>query len=568
MIAARIYSPTPAPPGPGIVPEERWRPARIIPLAAGYFLIGLLAAFLLFTRLGERLLWGDEAETAVLAVNITKYGLPLNTDGRNTVTLLGPEVDANASHLWTWSPWLDEYLAAGAFAILGRSALAARLPFAAAGLAAVILLALLVFFVYRRHGPALAAMALLASSELFILEARQCRYYAIVVLAQIWLLFGVYRVMGGSRRHAVLHIAAPLLVQFYCNYITVGGNLLALAALFAVSRRRPAITRPLLRSLAAFFLLACPWLLYARPWKQAEAIAPDLTWQKIFYYVSEIHFHIMPLAIFAIPVLAVMFGRRARDGNHGGGTRRAESGKPTARAGASGGRNRSKPPAPEEDQRVRQAWKRFLVFCIPAHLLFLFFAPGPFQRYLTPLIPVLIILGVFVLTEHVRRAWLRYPILGLLCCTNYIQAATAFPVRGVHAASWTLPRMVRGLASPYADRSAVVAEYLRKAANPDDTVFVFDPEFPLIFHAALRIIDGRFSGGRLPDPLPVWIFAESATGVVPMQPLELPEYLAPLYEPVRIEVPDSRRGGGVPDPDSFEYFTAGTRTAFLLYHKK
>lgn len=50
-----------------------------------------------------------------------------------------------------------------------------------------------------------------------------------------------------------------------------------------------------------------------------------------------------------------------------------------------------------------------------------------------------------------------------------------------------------------------------------------------------------------------------------MDPLQLPEGIAAHYEPISIEVHDSRRGGSAPDPDSYEYFTTQKRTQFILY---
>lgn len=47
---------------------------RIYAIGSVYALILLAVAFVVFSRLGDRALWGDEAETTTLAVNITKYG--------------------------------------------------------------------------------------------------------------------------------------------------------------------------------------------------------------------------------------------------------------------------------------------------------------------------------------------------------------------------------------------------------------------------------------------------------------------------------------------------------------
>jgi predicted membrane-bound mannosyltransferase len=89
----------------------------------------LFAGFALFSNLGDRMLWGDEAETALLGVNITKFGVPKATDGKNYVTLFGAGRDTNKDDIWVWSPWLDKYLAAASFTLFGKTTATARLPF-------------------------------------------------------------------------------------------------------------------------------------------------------------------------------------------------------------------------------------------------------------------------------------------------------------------------------------------------------------------------------------------------------------------------------------------------------
>ncbi len=63
-------------------------------LAAGYLALLLLAAFGLFSNLDDRLLWGDEAETAVLAVNI----MPAAHPPVRWFIASAASVDAGASH--------------------------------------------------------------------------------------------------------------------------------------------------------------------------------------------------------------------------------------------------------------------------------------------------------------------------------------------------------------------------------------------------------------------------------------------------------------------------------------
>ena len=54
-----------------------------------YFFLAIPVVFLFLGNLSDRYLWGDEAETAMLAKNITRYGVPKVYDGKNTVTLYG-----------------------------------------------------------------------------------------------------------------------------------------------------------------------------------------------------------------------------------------------------------------------------------------------------------------------------------------------------------------------------------------------------------------------------------------------------------------------------------------------
>ncbi|MCH2487412.1 MAG: hypothetical protein MK010_06690, partial [Erythrobacter sp.] len=99
-------------------------------LRAAYAALFALAAFGSLANLDGRKLWGDEAETALLAISITHHGVPRVLDGHHRIANLPNGRDANADGLWTWSPWLDEYVTAGSFALLGPSTTAARLPFA------------------------------------------------------------------------------------------------------------------------------------------------------------------------------------------------------------------------------------------------------------------------------------------------------------------------------------------------------------------------------------------------------------------------------------------------------
>jgi len=102
-----------------------------------------LAAWPLFDRLGAAPLWEDEADTVMLARNILRSGLPTAWDGLTfTDNDFGPRIAPRlfgADFVMVGTPRLPYDLAAASMAVFGESPAAARLPFAADGLATVLL---------------------------------------------------------------------------------------------------------------------------------------------------------------------------------------------------------------------------------------------------------------------------------------------------------------------------------------------------------------------------------------------------------------------------------------------
>lgn len=167
---------------------------------AGIFaVIGIL----LFWRLGDVYLWQDEANTAVLAVRMLKYGKPLAYDGVNLLTndnfgaenreTIGERTgnakagveyivrrgDLKADTAWIYHPWGQFLVAAGSIYLLGQTTVAARIPFALAGLATVFLLYRLARSATGDRRVALLSIAFLGMNAYWILHSRQSRYYAL-----------------------------------------------------------------------------------------------------------------------------------------------------------------------------------------------------------------------------------------------------------------------------------------------------------------------------------------------------------------------------------------------------
>ena len=212
-----------------------------------------LAAVLLFWGLADRYLWQDEAATAILAQRMLKFGRPMAYDGVNLVTLdmrsnddeaivaertRDPKIAVDyytrrgnfkSDTTWKWQPWGLFLAPALSFRLLGPTTLAARIPFALAGLATVLLL----FRLVRRYCDSLLmagiAALLLTLNAYWILHARQCRYYSLSSLFLVLTLLGYARWQWNGRGGAAAFIAASW-CWFQVDYGTVWP---ILAVLFA-----------------------------------------------------------------------------------------------------------------------------------------------------------------------------------------------------------------------------------------------------------------------------------------------------------------------------------------------
>jgi hypothetical protein len=282
---------------------------RFLPLA----LLALGGALLLW-NLGRPALWQDEAETALRAEAILETGLPRTTLGGVLVTTqasLAPH-EGNASGVWTWNTWLPAYLVAASFLILGRTAFAARLPFALAGMLAL-WLAWRLFedgekdeFADRRPWAPEAALALLALSPAFLLFCRQSRYYALVALGTVLVLRSWRRLLE-KKPWGALATALSLQFLLHASYAFFAVACVALALDAAL--RLDECPRASRFWNAAFLTaaLAAPALWYFRVWDRPGnhlyGVGESLEFLKSF---------LLWLAAFAAPLALVgaAFARR------------------------------------------------------------------------------------------------------------------------------------------------------------------------------------------------------------------------------------------------------------------
>jgi hypothetical protein len=550
---------------------------RVIGIACVYLLLGAAGFFLAFCNLDGRFFWSDEAENAVLARNIVKFGVPKLDDGVNHISLHGDQFDARAG-VWTWSPWLPEYVTAASFAVFGETTWAGRAPFALIGWLTVAALGGAAWKIYRSHRITLAAILLLGTSEVFLLHIRQCRYYSITVFAEVLLLYGVYRMLwlaggvslgfgastltpalspgrGGILARLLANgdtspnepsakpisgpwfVLAGLVLQFFCNYTIAAANLPLLLVLgWKLFRQKKSSVRPLVVVLVILFLLAAPWLLFSEVWRQGAAEPHDPWTKTLWFYVEQFQFYFFPWCVVVLPAYGWLVKRFSK-------------------------------PADRPVASVTQLNFEWCLFLLPfLYLPVLLVMPGGYLRYLLPVLPAVCLLAAVWLFRYVRWTAVAVGLLVIQCVSNVFSVATDPFAKQIPLRS-PLADFVFGMLLPYQDRFTDVLHFFQKEAKPGDVVVSPNPEFPLMFYTRLKIVDARISASPF-QPLPEWILPVSASDVFfyPLAPL--PEKLKPDYETMTLTVHDSPRVDEMPEPGFYQSQTARRMTQFVIYKRK
>ncbi len=230
-------------------------------------------AVLLLTNLGNIYLWQDEAETALLSQRLGIYGLPLAFDGRNLIRQAPKDVQYTTDYVWVYHPWLPFYMTAISFAFLGLTTFAARLPYALAGLATI----LLFYYSTRRHFRD-RRVAMLGASFLllcvpFVLHARQCKYFPFAALFTVATLdaYLCLRREGGSGFALPYFILAGFFL-FQSNFGAFAPLMAALGLHFLLGRPRWAEMKRMALAIGILLVFVLPWTIYLQTWARGRFV--------------------------------------------------------------------------------------------------------------------------------------------------------------------------------------------------------------------------------------------------------------------------------------------------------
>ncbi len=440
-----------------------------------------LAAVLLFWGLGDRTLWQDEAETALLGKNILRFGRPLAFDGTNVVSQEASK-EFGPGYLWRWSPWIQLYLAAGSFAIFGPTTLAARLPFTILALLVIPFAYRLAHWLFDSIWVARLSALLLAVSVPFLLYSRQARWHGPAYLLSTGLLLCL-DALRKRRRSAVFGFVVCATIFFYTNFYVAIGVLAALAVATPFYRPDRGLLLSLLTAYALTAAACLPGLFFFNSFREGGNIDWARIYQQFFIYGAAYLTFVLPLPIIAL--LAYFVARRD-----------AVSG-------------------------LAEDWRRSVLFLLAfslAYILYLSIGPWMMFRYLTVLlIPAALLLGVAVYGMMQWNRLVGIGVLLLLALTNTIHLAplgympktakvtysTVSNFPSIGPVGFPLRCYLYELVNPMKDSEAVLADHLRDRAGPHDVVLAQYGDLPLQFYTSLRVV-----GGMQGQPLPAnpdWI---------------------------------------------------------------
>ncbi|MHC5056518.1 MAG: glycosyltransferase family 39 protein [Planctomycetota bacterium] len=426
--------------------------------------IGLVLAvvtYLSLKKLDNTHFWDDEAMVGILARNLATTGRFTGWDGRNLFAYRN--ASALDESLRPRHPPLDCVLAAASFRLFGVGTWAGRLPFVLIGLAALaVFLLLLRDYFPEESRVRLLALAVLGLSPVFLLNVRQCRYYAPCILFALTSLYGHRLYLRTKKAWALAVTCAAGVLLFYANYLVCVAFMMSLLVVHIAFHRQELSKADWIRigvAAAVFAALTFPYAVYYRIWERPHIPVAD-PWY--FRRPKLLWWNLGALNSFAILPWTVAVGL----------------GWFLARRGRT--------------DRVTRTVCEIATVVLVNVVVVAAFSPQPTKltsaadiRYLLAVVPLLAVLTAVSLSlvwERSRAAALS--LLAVLLASNLL-AWTPFDWKF----RWLLPAYVGEVHRDYPTAYGEVARFLERNADHDDLVLAFPDHtnYPIMFYSGKKV---------------------------------------------------------------------------------
>ncbi|MEO7716507.1 MAG: glycosyltransferase family 39 protein [Capsulimonas sp.] len=442
--------------------------------------IVVVFAILALYRLNNAYFWSDEAYVAFMASNFLKTGHLSCWDGRNLyVTMSGSLLHPGFTQPAQFS--LDIMAAALSFKLFGISTWSARLPSVIFGVAGLIAFnALLRMEFPKRRALTLFALALLAFSVQYLLNARTARYYTEVSFFSIGAYYCYRRFCADRSWKAALGLSVWAILLFYGHLLGGLAFILALAVTHLLFHLK-AFTKPDWTKIgvaALIFLVATlPFVVANHLWAygrtpQAPSAMPTRLWL-IWLNLRDLNLtNCFPWTC-AIGLIFLMRYRRNDEGVAPVATRIVEWG------------------------AIILCYAIFQgMLCAPSQVSW----SVAIVRYFSPILPFLTgLCGVFVWMVYRISKPTSIGLFLLVICTNLTTLTPLSPriAPATDNPDSLLPAYVVEITHPYETADAAVSRFLRNNAHRDDVV----TPYPNSHATTMDFYDGDFirTGALLDD---------------------------------------------------------------------
>jgi hypothetical protein len=401
----------------------------------------------LLANLGNRYLWQDEAQTALVSKTILTDGVPKGYDGKNYFSQeKGAEYGKN--YIWRWHTWLPFYVLAGFYKVFGISTFVSRLPFALFGFGTVLMTYFLAKALWNNNRIAVIAGGLLAVSVPFLLMCRQCRYYSMVMFFSVLALLS-YEMLLERRKYAAVLLFASMTLLFHSQQIYLPGLVAALLVHGLVFRRDR--LKVLLVIIAGVAVVNGPWMAWLSGVNypsidKTRLFNPEIMLGHIKKFVTDIFSFIFPIWLLGFAA-AAMVVRRMRTGRFVFG-----------------------------NELNREKTAIVVIFVIFNVFTMTVTAPWPYLRYLVPSIPLLIIFAAVVIDAAIEA----HLLVGVAAILLFVGTGQ-------------LKDYLYEITHDYDGPEEGIAKYLNEHGTPDDMVVITYGDLPLKFYTSMRVIGG-FTG--------------------------------------------------------------------------
>ncbi len=276
-------------------------------------LILIIGSFLLFFNLGNnnnRYLNGDVSFEGLMAKSICSDGVPTCWDGKNILAgaLNGNEFKRVGNYyLMSHHPWLSLYVIAVSYLLLGISAFSTLFPCALATLFTIFLSYFFAIKISNDKEIATITTLLLTLSIQFLLFGRADRYYALIALFTILMLY-FYLNFLEDKKGSMIGFGISAILFFHSNYVPLVGVMGGIMTHFFLFEFKKERLKSILLSLLTIFLFTTPWILFFHPslsiiqtWSAASYNNSIKEFLFVFtHLLLKINNHLFPFLLFVL----------------------------------------------------------------------------------------------------------------------------------------------------------------------------------------------------------------------------------------------------------------------------